>query len=112
LQLVLLQKHHLNDKDCFNSTNGIDFFKGFSFQNLVIPMGSSQRMNVETSILLNRSLTCKIINHSIILHGRIQFDVFQILGFESLVVINVHNANESKDKALMWKIIMNANIEC
>ncbi len=66
-------------------------------------MGSSQRMIVETSILLNRSLAHKVINHSIILHGKIQFDVFQILGFESLVVINVCNANKSKDKALMWE---------
>jgi hypothetical protein len=31
LQIIILQEHHLNDKDYYNGTKGIDFLKGIFF---------------------------------------------------------------------------------
>jgi exonuclease III len=38
-QILLLQKHHLKEADCFTSTKGVEFWKGTFFWNHDISMG-------------------------------------------------------------------------
>lgn len=61
LQIIILQEHHLNDKDYQNGTKGIDFLKGMFFWNPTIPTCTTQRMSIGSIIHLNNHLVPKVI---------------------------------------------------
>ncbi|KAH9562524.1 hypothetical protein CY35_05G076400 [Sphagnum magellanicum] len=109
-QILLLQEHHLGEIDYSNSTKGIQFWNGAFFWNYGLPMGRSQRMNVGTSILIDRSLAPLISANDILLEGRTQYITLQILGTGTLTIINVYAAFSSNKRTLMWKRLSEANL--
>jgi hypothetical protein len=102
-QILLLQEHHLGEINCSNSTKGIEFWNGASFWNYGLAMGRSHRMNTGISILVDRSLAPFISANNIFLEGRAQFITLQILGIDTLTIINNYVACSSNEKASTWK---------
>jgi hypothetical protein len=73
-------------------------------------MGRSQRINVGTSIFIDRSLAPLISVNDIILEGKAQFITFQILGNRNLTIINIYATCSSNERALMWKRLSEVNL--
>jgi len=72
-------------------------------------MGRSQRLNVGTFILVERSLTPQITSNSILLEGRTQFITVKLSNNENLTTVNIYIAHTSNEWALMWKWLNKAN---
>jgi hypothetical protein len=72
-QILFTQEHHLGKEDVQDFARGIEFWQGNSFWNKGIPMGRSQRTSVGTAILVDKATAPLIIEHGILIKGRVQF---------------------------------------
>jgi endonuclease/exonuclease/phosphatase family metal-dependent hydrolase len=109
-QILLIQEHHLGKKGLGNTGKGIEFWKGASFWNPGIPMGTSHRTNTGTAILLDKTIAPLVVDSGILVEGRAQFVKLQSTDGITLTVINVYAARTSRERAFLWKAI--SSVEC
>jgi endonuclease/exonuclease/phosphatase family metal-dependent hydrolase len=109
-QILLIQEHHLGKKGLGSVEKGIEFWKGASFWNPGIPMGTSQKTSVGTAILLDRTTAPLVVDNGILVKGWAQFVKLQATNGVTLTVINVYAARTSRERAPLWKAISRA--EC
>jgi endonuclease/exonuclease/phosphatase family metal-dependent hydrolase len=107
-QILLIQEHHLGKKGLGSAGKGIEFWKGASFWNPGIPMGTSQRTNASTAILLDRTTAPLVVDSGIFVEGRAQFVKLQATDGVTLTVINIYTARTSRERAPLWKAISRA----
>jgi len=109
-QILLIQEHHLGKKGLSSVEKGIEFWKGASFWNPGIPMGTSQKTSAGTAILLDRTTAPLVVDNGILVEGWAQFVKLQATNGVTLTVINVYAARTSRERAPLWKAISRA--EC
>jgi hypothetical protein len=108
-QILLIQEHHLDKQDVTNSTKGLEFWQGKAFWNPGIPMGNSQRISVETAILVDRMTAPLIKEDGILTEGRVQYVTLHLPDNFELSIINTYAPRTSRDRAPLWKRISEAN---
>jgi hypothetical protein len=109
-QILLIQEHHLGKKGLGSTGKGIEFWKGASFWNPGIPMGTSQRTSASSAILLDRTTAPLVVDSGILVEGRTQFIKLQATDGVTLTVINIYVARTSRERAPLWKAI--SSVEC
>jgi hypothetical protein len=109
-QILLIQEHHLGKKGLGSTGKGIEFWKGASFWNPGIPMGTSQRTSVSIAILLDRTTAPLVVDSGILVEGQAQFVKLQAIDGVTLTVFNVYAARTSRERTPLWKAISRA--EC
>jgi hypothetical protein len=67
-------------------------------------------MSMGTSIFVDRSLAPLISANGILLKGRAQFITLQILGTDTLTIINIYVACSSNERVSMCKWLNEANL--
>jgi exonuclease III len=109
-QILLLQEHHLGKEGIKSTANGIKFWQGTFFWNEGIPMGTSQRTSVGTTILVDKSTAPLIEDHGIISEGRAQFVMLQSADGGTLTIINIYAPCSSNDRAPLWQKLSQAEL--
>jgi hypothetical protein len=72
-------------------------------------MGHSQRLNVGTSILVDKSLTPQITSNDTLLEGRAQFITLEFPDNGNLSIVNIYATRTLNERVLMWKQLSEAN---
>jgi len=88
----------------------VELKNGIVFWNLGLQLGHFQRWCVGTSILVGFNLILAILQHGIIMEGRARYIVFNISYANSIGIINVYATQTSKERALMWKAIIDHDL--
>ncbi len=83
---------------------------GVVFWNLGLQLRHFQRWCVGTSILVGLNLILAILQHGIIMEGWAQYIVLKISYANSIGIINVYATQTSRERALMWRAIVDHDL--
>jgi len=100
----------LDKQGVTNSTKGLEFWQGKAFWNPGIPMGTSQRTNAGTAILVDKMTTPFVKADGILVEGRAQYVTLHLPDSSELSIINTYAPRTSRDRAPLWKKISEANL--
>lgn len=107
---MLLQEHYLSKTQCDRYEKGMELKNGIVFWNLGLQLGHFQCWYVGMTIFVGLNLTLAIFQHGIIMEGWAQYIVLKIFYANSVGIINVYATQTSKERALMWKAIVDHDL--
>jgi exonuclease III len=96
-QIILMQEHHLGKVDTQDPARGLEFWQGILERGH--PMGRSQRMSADTTILVDKATAPFITDHGTLVEGHAQYVTMQSPGNGALTIINVYAPCSSNDRA-------------
>ncbi len=67
-------------------------------------------MSASTAILVDKQIALAVVDNRILMEGQAQYIKLWSVDSGTLIVVNVYGARTSKNRALLWKAISNANL--
>ena len=108
--IILLQEHHYNNKDCLALTSQLNFLKGPTLWNEGTYSARTDKTKAGTAILLSSALRDSILDSGILIAGRAQYVILRLNPTLKIGILNIYAHNDSQRRAKLWDLLTETNL--